>query len=150
MTLANPMKWLAVTCVLLASACSNQDTPKTCENVPEGGCPLLHGLACDDPSCAAAYACTPSGWSLDHVCPVREAGPDTYAPPMDAGAKDVDIDVPGANGGPGCASLIPPDCTLAAGASCPVGCCGCEDLFVCQNAGWSLWGYCSDGGVFKN
>lgn len=143
------MRALVFVFALASFACSTEETLKPCENVPDGGCPLLHGAACDDPSCNAAYACTTQGWVLDHVCPVREAGPDTSPPPVDAGAKDVDIDVPGANGGPGCMSLIPPDCTLAAGVTCPMGCCGCEDLFVCQNGGWTVWGYCSDGGVFK-
>lgn len=133
------------------AGCSTSGDAKLCTNIPDGGCPLAHGTACEDPACAAAYACTPDGWLLDHTCPVREAGPDTSAPIPDGGPmRDVDIDVQGANGGPGCASLVPPDCTLATGASCPVGCCGCEDLFVCQNAGWNLWGYCSDGGIYKN
>jgi hypothetical protein len=138
------LTWLVASITL---GCSTNDTVKECNN--DGGCPLAYGTACDDPSCAAAYACTNGGWVLDHVCAVREAGPDTSVI-VDAGVRDVDIDVPGANGGPGCNSLVPPDCTLAAGAACPNGCCGCEDLFVCQNGGWNVWGYCSDGGIFKN
>ena len=126
--------------IAASSGCSTSEpgTP-TCINIPDGGCPIAYGSACQDPTCAAAYSCTSTGWVLDQTCPTPEAGPDVSPPPVDAGARDVDIDVPGSNGGPGCTSLIPPDCTLAAGASCPVGCCGCEDLYVCQNGGWNVW-----------
>ena len=34
-----------------------------------------------------------------------------------------------------------PDCSLGFALACPMGCCGCEDLFVCQGGGWS---YCGD------
>lgn len=129
--------------------CSTQDEAHTCTNVPSGGCPLLNGTACDDPSCVAAYACTPNGWVFDHACPAHDGGTmDGATMPTDAGARDVDVDVPGASGGPGCDPLQPPDCTLAFAASCPTSdCCGCEDVFVCQDGGWNTWGVCADGGL---
>jgi len=40
----------------------------------------------------------------------------------------------------------PPDCPLATGFACATACCGCEDLFVCENGGWTPWGSCGDAG----
>ena len=135
----------------IAIACSTDAPVETCKNIPTGGCPLSHGVACDDPSCAAAYACTTDGWVLDHTCPPHDAGPDTSIPIPDAGARDVSIDVPGANGGPGCAPLEPPDCPLGTALACPPGsCCDCLDLFVCDDGGWDPWGTCDDGGVISS
>lgn len=142
------MKCLFLAALVIIGGCSTESTLKPCTLIPDGGCPLSHGQACADPACAAAYACTADGWLLDHTCPLHDSGLVDSSGSTDAGARDVDIDVPGANGGPGCSSLIPPDCALGTGAACPSGCCGCEDLFVCKNGGWSVWGYCSDGGLF--
>jgi hypothetical protein len=142
----------AVSVVALAWAC-NGDLPQDpkCSNIPAGGCPSSFGPACDDPSCAAVYACTSAGWNLVGTCPARDAGADAVAgdATKDAPApRDVDIDAPGANGGPGCQDLEPPDCTLGFGLACPAGsCCGCEDFFVCVNGGWNQWGTCGDGGA---
>lgn len=67
---------------------------------------------------------------------------------VDAGVRDASIDVEGAFGGPGCVDLQMPDCPLGVALTCPSGCCGCEDLFVCKNGGWDLWGSCGvDGAV---
>ncbi len=52
----------------------------------------------------------------------------------------------GAAGGPGCPALENPDCTLALAASC-IGCCGCQDIYVCVGGGWNLWGSCGDAGL---
>jgi len=140
--------------VFLLAACSTDPEAKLCSDIPDGGCPLSQGLACDDPSCAAAYACTADGWVLDHTCPPLEGGaPDTsVAPDAPVEYRDVDVgDVPGANGGPGCLPLESPDCTLDTALACAAGsCCGCEDLYVCLNGGWSIWGSCADGGITKN
>jgi hypothetical protein len=69
---------------------------------------------------------------------------------VDAGAPvsiDASIDAPpGAFGGPGCPSLQTPDCALGLALACDIHCCGCEDLFVCEEGGWALWGYCGDAG----
>jgi hypothetical protein len=146
------MMRLVSLCLLLA-ACSTQSTPELCKDIPPGGCPLSQGLACDDPSCAAAYACTPDGWVLDHTCPPHEGGaPDATVVPEASEPRDVDVgDVPGANGGPGCNLLEAPDCALGTALACSAGsCCGCEDLFVCVNGGWTGWGTCADGGINKN
>lgn len=148
--------WLIVLALALvaslavAVACQDEVNDQTCSNVPPGGCPLSHGVACDDPSCQAAYACERGGvWRFDHACPPhdggpdaeRDAPPDTGRPPRDAAAFDVP---PGANGGPGCVDLEPPDCPLGVALSC-TDCCGCEDLFVCTNGSWNAWGACVDG-----
>jgi hypothetical protein len=134
----------------VAVACQDGIDDHACSNVPPGGCPLSHGVACDDPACQVVYACEPGGvWRFDHACPDRDAAadappdapPDTGRPPRDAAAFDVP---PGANGGPGCMDLEPPDCPLGVAISCN-DCCGCEDLFVCQNGGWNAWGACVDG-----
>jgi len=26
-------------------------------------------------------------------------------------------------------------------------CCGCVDLWVCDNGGWNIWAECVDGGI---
>jgi hypothetical protein len=148
--------WLlaALACIgaalALAVACGDAINDQTCSNVPPGGCPLSHGVACDDPTCQAVYACEPGGaWRFDHACPAHDGGadaavdapPDVLPPPSDASAFDVP---PGAYGGPGCADLEAPDCPLGVALSC-ANCCGCEDLFVCTNGGWNAWGACLDG-----
>ena len=132
-------------CALIACSAS-ETTATSCKDIPSGGCPLEHGVACDDPSCEAAYACTSNGWKFDHPCALRDASVDS-ASVTDAGPRDAAIDVPGATGGPGCDLLQPPDCPAATALLCPQGCCGCEDLFVCTDGGWNYWGFCADGGA---
>lgn len=140
------------TCVLvLAASCADQTiTPQRCTNIPAGGCPLSHGVACEDPACEAAYACREGNvWELMMRCPGREAGgpPDAFAPDAEAPPIDASIDAPpGAFGGPGCPSLVVPDCALGVALACNAACCGCEDLFVCENGGWTFWGTCGDAG----
>ncbi len=137
--------------VACAASCSDGETVQPCTGIPAGGCPLSHGVACDDPACDAVYACRSGNvWELDHKCPPRaDAGPkDGAVPPEAAPPFDASIDAPpGAYGGPGCGLLQAPDCALGTALSCPSGCCGCEDLFVCQGGGWALWGSCSDAGI---
>lgn len=135
----------------VAFACEDAATPQPCRDVPEHGCPLSHGVACEDPTCQAIYACREGNvWELVKTCPGYD--PDAGALP-DAGPSttivDASIDAPpGAYGGPGCEVLQDPDCALALALACTNGCCGCEDLFVCTNGAWTLWGQCSvDGGV---
>jgi hypothetical protein len=121
---------------------SSSDDAGLCVDIPDGGCPLANGLACTDPSCAAAYACQPGGnWVLDHVCPPNDAMISNPVPPPDAGYYDAPI------GSQGCPELEYPDCSATTAASC-AGCCGCEDLWVCQSDGtWASYGYCTDDGV---
>lgn len=136
---------------LLASAC-DEEVPQRCTGIPEGGCPISRGVACEDPACEAVYACRPGNvWELQRSCPARERGPrptpdaaaPTPAPPPDAG-----IDAPpGAFGGPGCVPLQEPDCSLGVALACSPACCGCEDLYVCEGGGWTLWGICADAGA---
>jgi hypothetical protein len=139
----------------LAFTCSDgSNPPQPCTDIPEGGCPLSHGVACEDPSCLAVYACRPNDvWELDHVCPPHDAAAHD-ASDADARADtgpvfDANIDAPpGAFGGPGCNPLEPPDCELGLVLLCQSGCCDCADLYVCQNGGWQIWGTCSpDGGL---
>lgn len=152
------MRWLHLIAIALAgaaaaSACDDGATPSACTNIPAGGCPLSYGKACDDPACVATYACLPGNrWELRQTCPGRDAGPapDGGAGPDAAGPRDASLDVEGAYGGPGCLDLQPPDCTLGVAASCSSGCCGCEDLFVCRDGGWNLWGSCGEGGITPN
>ena len=136
--------------LLAVPACSESANDHACTSIPAGGCPLSRGVACEDPTCEAVYACRPGNvWELDHACPAREAGAPKDAaldaPPL----RDATIDAPpGANGGPGCDALQVPDCALGLALACPSGCCDCEDLFVCRNGGWVAWGTCSpDGGI---
>jgi hypothetical protein len=136
-----------------SSSCDDQPTPQPCTAIPAGGCPLSHGVACEDPSCVAVYRCREGDvWELDHVCPARpDAGAPDATPPADASVdrvQDAAIDAPeGAFGGPGCGPLQQPDCSAGFALSCPSGCCDCEDLFVCRNGGWEHWGTCGDGGI---
>ena len=140
---------------LVSSAgCQESLSQSPCKDVPAGGCPLAHGRACADPTCAAAYACNPDGtWTLDHVCAGHDASvPEASAPDAsDASAPPAfdaaGIDAAGASGGPGCEPLQSPECSLGLALACPSGCCGCEDLFVCDQGGWSPWGSCGDAGI---
>lgn len=136
----------------LAASCSDEPTAEPCTKIPAGGCPLSRGVACEDPACEAVYKCRPGNvWELDRRCPAREAAAyDASAPDAEGDAPPWDANVdapPGAFGGPGCAALQPPDCSLGLALSCPnPDCCGCEELFVCQGGGWVSWGTCGDGG----
>lgn len=134
-----------------AFACGDSITDTPCVGVPEYGCPLSHGVACEDPTCKAIYACRPNNvWELVKECPNYD--PDAGKIP-DAGPTTSIIDAspdapPGAYGGAGCENLQDPDCALGLALACTNGCCGCEDLYVCTNGAWDLWGQCSpDGGV---
>lgn len=139
------MKRLLLFLILLGHCDAAAGRP--CTNIPEGGCPLAFGQSCNDPACSAVYACLPGNqWELRGACAPHEAGA------MDAGTeaalKDSNIDAPpGAFGGPGCADLQMPDCPLGVAILCTSGCCGCEDLFVCQDGGWDLWGACGPDGA---
>jgi hypothetical protein len=121
---------------------------EACTNIPAGGCPLSHGIACQDPTCDALYACRAGNvWELDRTCPAHEAGAareaSTDAAPEASRPFDASVDAPpGASGGPGCGPLQPPDCSLGFALACPSGCCDCEDLYVCENGGWSYWATC--------
>lgn len=157
MTRARPGSRLfgvAIGLVLGAAAACSDDLPiaRPCTNIPPGGCPIARGVSCDDPSCEAVYACRAGDvWELEKTCPPREGGTrgDGGVDPGDARAPiDASFDAPpGAFGGPGCSELAVPDCALGLALACGAGCCGCEDLFVCREGGWDLWGSCGDGGV---
>ena len=138
-------------------SCSDAPTADPCRDIPDGGCPLSYGVACQDPACDAVYACLPNRvWQLDHTCPPHEAGAPHEAgvdggdaaddaPAEGSLSFDASIDAPpGAGGGPGCEDLQAPDCSLALALACPKGCCGCEDLFVCQNGGWYYYATCKE------
>jgi len=137
-------------------ACDSTPTPTPCYDVPDGGCPEDNGAnVCMDPTCAAVYACVDGKWSLRQTCPPHPHD-GSAPPPEDAGGGeasapfDASIDVPpGGNGGPGCPDLQVPDCTASEGLACvqSPGCCGCMDLWVCDNGGWTLWGECVNGGI---
>ena len=136
--------------ILAIVSCQDQEVvAQPCTNIPAGGCPLSHGVACEDPACEAIYACREGNvWELRAPCPGRDAGGPTDAfVPETSNAVDANIDAPpGAFGGPGCGDLMEPDCALGIALACGATCCGCEDLFVCENGGWELWGTCGDAG----
>jgi hypothetical protein len=121
---------------------AGSDDGTLCVDIPDGGCPLSSGVACTDPNCAAAYACQPGGqWVLDQVCPPNDAAISNPVPTPDAGYYDAPA------GEQGCPELEFPDCSASTAASC-AGCCGCEDLWVCESGGvWVSYGYCTDDGV---
>lgn len=146
------VSWMVTVAVAGVVACEDASIAVPCSNIPPGGCPLSRGVACEDPACEAVYLCREGNvWELREHCPPREAGvvdggsADVASPsPFDAGVYDVP---PGAFGGPGCTSLQIPDCSLGLALACGEGCCGCEDLFVCEDRGWNLWGACVDGRI---
>lgn len=137
--------------LIAVPACEDVTADHACTGVPAGGCPLSRGVACEDPACESVYACRPGNvWELDHTCPPHEAGASVTEAGTDAAViPDAALDAPpGANGGPGCDPLQLPDCMLGFALVCPSGCCDCEELYVCENGGWSLWGSCSaDAGI---
>jgi hypothetical protein len=142
---------------LLGPACADDTVQSPCTGIPDGGCPLSHGVACADPACEAVYYCLPNNvWQYAQPCPAHEAGVVPPQPIEDGGsdadagpsAFDASVDAPpGAFGGPGCEDLESPECSVGLALACGRGCCGCEDLFVCEQGGWTLWGACLDGGV---
>ncbi len=136
---------------LASPACDEVSGDSACSEIPPGGCPLSRGVACEDPSCEAVYACRPGNvWEFDRTCPPRDAGAlrDGATDVSPVAARDAAVDAPpGASGGPGCGLLQVPDCALGSAQVCPSGCCDCEDLFVCLNGGWAPWGTCSDGAI---
>ncbi len=144
---------LVGTVLALLASCSDAPTAEPCTDIPAGGCPLSNGVACEDPTCVAVYACRANKvWELDHTCPPHEAGAPseagdaaTDAPREASRPFDASIDAPpGASGGPGCDPLQAPDCSLGLALACPMGCCGCEDLFVCQGGGWNYYATCKE------
>jgi hypothetical protein len=142
--------------VLVAGACDTTPVPAACTDIPDGGCPEDNGATvCVDPTCDAVYACSNGKWVFVQKCPPHpdDAGAPVEASPTDATVPDVAFDAPpGSFGGPGCTDLETPDCSVGTALACvsTADCCGCQDLWVCQNAGWVLWGTCADGGLAVN
>jgi hypothetical protein len=138
-------------------ACSDTPPPPQCHDIPTAGCPEDNGAdPCTDVTCAAVYACQNGSWVLVKSCP--NYSPDAGPTPVDASADASPFDAtgidapPGAFGGPGCADLQSPDCSLGTALTCGAAqdCCGCVDLYVCNGGGWDLWGECVDGGPARN
>jgi len=140
---------------LVVFACDDPPVPPECTDIPPYGCPVTGGVSCLDPQCEAIYECRRGNtWDLQEKCPnfdpdagrvvVADAASDAQPDgPTDAGPNP--NAPPGAYGGPGCGPLQEPDCTVGLALACPIGCCGCEDLFVCLGGAWELWGGCVDG-----
>jgi hypothetical protein len=131
-------------------ACEDTTPPVPCREIPIGGCPA-DGNACSDPSCYNLFDCVAGEWQFVQACPTPDAAPPSDASDAHASlmfdANGIDAP-PGSSGGPGCADLEPPDCPLALAIACAnTDCCGCTDLYVCQNGGWNVWGTCGDGGI---
>lgn len=153
-----------VTVTLALGACEGTLIAEAdCGLIEEGGCPDKGDAVdqCFDYRCRALYRCVQDPndpatgtWEFRRDCPYQEppeAGAPTdardgassdAAPPRDGGLPS-DLP-PGAFGGPGCVSLQLPDCSLATGYGCSTRCCECEDLYVCEEGAWYLWGHCQD------
>lgn len=129
------------------SAFDDLPVPQTCHGIPEGGCPGSGKANCEDLTCAAIYTCeSDGGWSLSVACPARDGGVRDASESM---ARDVDIDVPPGAYGAGCMDLEGNDCNLGLALSCPANqCCGCANIFVCNDGGWDPWGSCLESGAF--
>jgi hypothetical protein len=143
----------ALMCLLVGGvplACQEALVAERCTGIPPGGCPRTSANVCSDPSCEAVYVCSVERtWALEYRCPPHDGGVREASVVFDAPAprRDAAIDAPpGAYGGPGCTSLQQPDCALGVVLECtPGNCCGCEDLFVCEQGGWRWWGVCENG-----
>lgn len=141
------------------SAFGDSPTATPCDAIPKGGCPSPADTdgspttTCSDPTCNALYTCQPDGtWAFVAKCPHHvDAGPPDGGLACQGGSghevHDAAWDVPrGANGGT-CQDLELPDCPLGLALSCYAGCCcGCQNLFTCDDGGWLPWGSCNDGG----
>lgn len=153
---------IAVACVVACGAFEDLPDQQSCREIPEGGCPAPFETEgdptgnCADPTCSALYACggDDAGWTLIAKCPPRDAAVDgSHLPEAESpdahDLRDVAFDVPpGASGGPGCTDLEAPDCPLSLVLACPANqCCCCQDLYVCMDGGWNVWGECKDGGA---
>ena len=147
----------ALALALLVVACNGTPPPPACPELAAPACPVDNGAnVCDDPSCASAYQCENGSWVFVQTC--AGYSPDAaFHPPeasTDAGAGfDADIDAsPEDFGGPGCVELEQPDCPLGTALLCAgsLDCCGCQDLYVCEDGGWAPWGECTDAGVVKS
>ena len=149
---------VAVALLIVVVACDNPPTPVACTDIPAGGCPQDNGadVCARDKTCSAVYDCVDAKWVLDQTCPAHphDASTDSGdASDASVAVEDVHIDAPpGAFGGPGCADLQTPDCSVGTALLCvnATGCCGCTDLWVCQGGGWVSWGVCGDAGVVQN
>jgi len=139
-------------------ACEDGTPALPCVDAPATGCPEDYGAdACRDPACSAVYTCDNGKWVFVRACSSADAAVDATgardsgAPgdvvTADGAAAPIDASA-GAFGGAGCISLEPPDCPLGVALACKSSdCCGCQDLFVCADGGWSAWGACVDGAV---
>lgn len=124
--------------------CEDVVDERICLSIPEGGCPLSRGVACEDPSCLEVYACRPNQrWELDHTCAPRDAAARVDGATKDA--REPDAAAPSGGSASGCAPLQEPDCDEATATACPSGCCGCEDLFACVSGVWIERGPCTPG-----
>lgn len=134
----------ALVAVLLAVvACRDDLTQASCGRIPDNGCPTPVVAACKDPTCAAVYACTSGQWDKIATCaPLPDAGTPDAATPS---PRDASFDAPVDKGN--CpTALVLPDCSLTTAQACGANCCGCEDIFVCDNGGWEAWGICGPSG----
>lgn len=135
-------------------ACDDPPVDHPCTDIPPNGCPIARGVSCADRRCERIYACRRGNiWEPLETCPnfSLDAGA-----PATMGDADTDGGVapdaapnapPGAYGGPGCGTLQEPDCSVGLALACPSGCCNCEDLFVCRDSAWDLWGACVNGQI---
>jgi hypothetical protein len=145
----------------VAAACDDGGAIQTCEGsvIPSNACEVLEDDSeCTDPCCAAAYQCVGNTWSLAHACPGYSAskcsdGATTSVTNLqEAGVCDAAVALPpGANGGPGCIDLEPPDCPVGEVLTCGAASCvqsACEALWYCEDGEWWEWGTCdADGGL---
>ena len=153
---------LLVAALTIAAACSDAILSTYCTDIPVAtGCAGVDDTNCACPSCSAIYSCQGgTTWTFVQKCPdyvpphdagheaTSDAGFDDGESPVDAPVRDAGFVLPeGAGGGPGCPDLESPDCSLKDALQCGTFCCGCEDLYVCSDGGWNLWGECNDAGA---
>ncbi|MBI4702968.1 MAG: hypothetical protein HY744_17770 [Deltaproteobacteria bacterium] len=143
-------------CLAVAVGCEAVAQPRPCRELATGGCPLDRGGSCQDPLCAALYACEEGQWRFVELC---------GAPPADAGSGEGGgagngegaaggggcgpLGLGGHEDGTGCApDLQLPDCPVAAAETCQPCATGCIDFFACTATGWEVVAYCdADGGL---
>lgn len=149
MVRSKSVTFLCVTCsfAVALGACAD-DGPaiaEGCGDIGTGGCPGNSLETCADEACAFVASCSPTGvWVPRATCPARPRDAAADAMSDAGGFRDAATPSPVDAGSPSasCPPLQLPDCSEATRAACGSGCCGCEDLFRCEAAGWAYVGVC--------
>jgi hypothetical protein len=152
------------TAALLVLTCQGLPDGATCDDIPDGGCPIDRGGSCDDPTCGAIYLCNNGVWSVGQICPPNDGGGPggggvgggTTVPeggPIcshDGGGACTPVVIDAGSTASDCTpDLACGDCEVSAAYGCAECACatGCLDFYVCRPDGWHSVAYCTDNGT---